>query len=358
MDSARKILYRAEKTAHYHLLTDFKARIRSSNDYTPLWFGPMWVNPPPEWTLRHGRVPALRHPEDRLRVIWNRRNVHAQRIGVDTNPGEEGYWRHPGDVFVRKQYNLMKKGVKEAEAYAIVEEEMRKEFELRNVERILHVEQAADEGISLEGSAEELASQAEKMVAYLDKPSLESYQVFLRQEALHALIARRKSLSIRQRITPEELPKGMTTREIVEFLNKFPESEPYINTELLDLAALTHSPLGTTGDQAVTQGSVISALEKELDDLHKISLARQRQQKKEVATTTTEAAPTPESLLGAKNARLLESLSQLVAFHQHQRPHYPPQQHQRSGQGSSYPRPSDRPSSPSPAAPAGAWFKL
>ena len=86
---------------------------------TPLWYDAMKAHPPlPKsgWTKKPR---LLEFPEDKLKRVWLRRNPGATMHAKSLFHEEEGLHasQHPADAFVKRQMELMRKGMDEDDAY-------------------------------------------------------------------------------------------------------------------------------------------------------------------------------------------------------------------------------------------------
>lgn len=86
---------------------------------TPLWYDAMKAHPPlPKsgWTKKPR---LLEFPEDKLKRVWLRRNPWATMHAKSLFHEEEGLHasQHPADAFVKRQMELMRKGMDEDDAY-------------------------------------------------------------------------------------------------------------------------------------------------------------------------------------------------------------------------------------------------
>ena len=88
---------------------------------TPLWYDAMKAHPPLPKTGWTKKPRMLEFPEDRLKRVWLRRNpwatMHVKTLfheeqGLSTSERE-----HPADAFVKRQMELMRKGLDEEDAY-------------------------------------------------------------------------------------------------------------------------------------------------------------------------------------------------------------------------------------------------
>ena len=88
---------------------------------TPLWYEAMKAHPPLPKTTWTKKPRLLQFPEDRLKRVWLRRNPWATMHPKVLFHEEEGLHasqtEHPADAFVKRQMELMRKGLSEDDAY-------------------------------------------------------------------------------------------------------------------------------------------------------------------------------------------------------------------------------------------------
>ena len=88
---------------------------------TPLWYDAMKAHPPAERYTRTSKPRMMEFPEDRLKRVWLRRNpaatLHPKVLFHEESSFSPSELEHPADGFVRRQMELMRKGMGEEEAY-------------------------------------------------------------------------------------------------------------------------------------------------------------------------------------------------------------------------------------------------
>jgi len=98
---------------------------------TPLWYDAMKAHPPAERYTRTSKPRMMEFPEDRLKRVWLRRNpaatLHPKVLFQEESSFSPSELEHPADGFVRRQMELMRKGMGEEEAYRKVLEEQKQE---------------------------------------------------------------------------------------------------------------------------------------------------------------------------------------------------------------------------------------
>ena len=88
---------------------------------TPLWYDAMKAHPPLPKTGWTKKPRLLEFPEDKLKRVWLRRNpwatMHAKSLFHEEEGMHASQRDHPADAFVKRQMELMRKGVDEDDAY-------------------------------------------------------------------------------------------------------------------------------------------------------------------------------------------------------------------------------------------------
>jgi len=109
------------RTIKRSLLERVEPLLKGNVITTPLWYDAMKAHPPLPKTGWTKKPRLLEFPEDRLKRVWLRRNpwatMHAKSLFHEEEGLSASQRDHPADAFVKRQMELMRKGLDEEDAY-------------------------------------------------------------------------------------------------------------------------------------------------------------------------------------------------------------------------------------------------
>jgi hypothetical protein len=133
----------------YYFLDDMKTAIRNDFINKPAYFDALAAHPPAHiYGIRAAeRLKKIEFPEERLRAALFARKPEYLEYPHRTSTEDLRWYKHPADVFVHKQLELIKSGLTESAAFERVEREMDEEKADQAVEVEIAKQHAEELGV-------------------------------------------------------------------------------------------------------------------------------------------------------------------------------------------------------------------